>query len=283
MYRSNQNTARFIVITLFIFVSSLVANDTGEKSHFKVSPVMEMGFLSTISHTIQFGESGTQVDYRDEGGQDLLYAFTRFSIDFEFGKRHKMVMLYQPLQIESENVIEQDMIVDSVRFTAGTPMAFKYSFPFYRLSYLYDFMEEDHKELAVGISMQIRNANITFESLDGEQLTTNRDIGPVPILKFRHRLPLNEQFWWGSEIDGFYAPVSYLNGSDEEVVGAILDASIRVGMKIKEKGNTFINLRYLGGGAVGTSDDDLSRGSDGYVDNWLHFMTVSAGFSWHLL
>jgi hypothetical protein len=36
-----------------------------------------------------------------------------------------------------------------------------------------------------------------------------------------------------------------------------------------------VNLRYIGGGAVGQGDPTSS--SDGYQSNWLHFMTVSLG------
>jgi hypothetical protein len=43
----------------------------------------------------------------------------------------------------------------------------------------------------------------------------------------------------------------------------------------------FLNVRYLGGGAEGQSDNSTPPG-DGYVSNWLHFLTVSAGFSWGL-
>lgn len=46
-------------------------------------------------------------------------------------------------------------------------------------------------------------------------------------------------------------------------------------MKIQEPITAFLNLRYLGGGAVGTSDDEGP--GDGYVRNWLHFTTVSVG------
>ena len=38
----------------------------------------EGGFLSVISHTIRYGDNGTDFDYRDEGGQDLLFPCTRF-------------------------------------------------------------------------------------------------------------------------------------------------------------------------------------------------------------
>jgi hypothetical protein len=131
--------------------------------------------------------------------------------------------------------------------------------------------------LAIGGSLQIRNATISFESTDGSLYTDNRGIGPVPALKIRSTLKLNKCFYSEFEADGIYAPVSYLNGSDNEIVGAILDASLRLGAEVNALTNMFLNLRYLGGGATGTDTGDVWPG-DGYVKNWLNFLNVSAGF-----
>jgi hypothetical protein len=50
-----------------------------------------------------------------------------------------------------------------------------------------------------------------------------------------------------------------------------------MGSQINESGRLFLNLRYLGGGATGTDTGDVWPG-DGYVKNWLNFITVSTGF-----
>ena len=84
-----------------------------------------------------------------------------------------------------------------------------------------------------------------------------------------------------AEMDGFYAPIKYFNGGKSDVEGAILDASLRAGLELSEDVTGFFNVRYLGGGAQGTSKDDDGPG-DGYTRNWLHFMTASVGFSYHL-
>ncbi len=52
---------------------------------------------------------------------------------------------------------------------------------------------------------------------------------------------------------------------------------MRMGAQINESGRLFLNLRYLGGGATGTDTGDVWPG-DGYVKNWLNFLTVSTGF-----
>ena len=97
----------------------------------------------------------------------------------------------------------------------------------------------------------------------------------VPALKVRGTVNLTDRYFIGLEADGIYAPVSYLNGSDNEVVGAILDLSIRTGVKVKSN-VAFVSARYLGGGATGTSTKDIWPG-DGYVKNWLHFLIISTG------
>ena len=252
------------------------ARDSGKASP-QLRASAELGYLAVMDHKIQQSKAGTYFDYDDEGGQDVLFPVSRLSLDLTWG-RHTWIFLYQPLALESRTVLTRDVTVDEVTFTEGTPMRFFYGFPFYRISYLYDLNPREDLEVAIGLSLQIRNATIEFESLDGTQFTSNRNVGPVPILKFRLRHDKSNGFWWGAEADGFYAPISYLNGSDNEVVGAILDASLRCGFRLTKSSEIFLNLRYLGGGAVGTSEDDTGPG-DGYTKNWLHFLTTTAGFN----
>ncbi|MBD3317243.1 MAG: hypothetical protein GF344_15760 [Chitinivibrionales bacterium] len=236
----------------------------------------ELGFLGVIDHKIQFSKDGTYFDYDDQGGQDVLFPFARLSIDLSLSERHTVVFLYQPLLIQTEVLLDENIRVDGLTFKRATPLKTKYSFPFYRISYLYDFMEKTNREAAIGVSLQIRNATISFATLDGKKFRSQRDIGPVPALKIRTRFPLQQKWWWGTEIDGMWAPVKYINGSDTDVVGAILDAALRGGYVVSEPLEMFASLRYLGGGAEGTGNDEGA--GDGYAKNWLHFMTVSLGF-----
>jgi hypothetical protein len=238
----------------------------------------ELGFLDPLAHTVQFSSDGTEFDYVEDGGQDNLYQFARLSAEFDFRDTHKFIFLYQPLEIQTDVVLRDELRVDDLTFPEGTPVQLRYGFPFYRLGYLYDFFEGADRELAIGAALQLRNATIDFKSADGELFRSNRDVGPVPLLKLRTRLPLAGAFWWGFEATGFYAPVKYLNGGDSDVEGAILDTSLRVGRPVTDHIDAFFNLRYLAGGGEGTSKDDNDLG-DGYVSNWLHFATVSLGFT----
>ena len=76
-----------------------------------------------------------------------------------------------------------------------------------------------------------------------------------------------------------YAPVKYINGSDSDVVGAIIDFSLRYGIPLDQHKDLFFNIRWIGGGAQGTSSDDDGPG-DGYTENWLNFISFSLGLTW---
>lgn len=238
----------------------------------------EVGALLPAKHAIQFSKTGTRIDYVQDGGQDNLFPFLRFSADADLGSKHTLVFLYQPLNLVSKSTTERPLRVDSQVFTRGTGVLYRYGFDFYRLSWLRDVASSDKREIAFGAGVQLRNATINFESLDGTQFVSDRNIGPVPLLKARVRLPLGDGWWWGAEADGFYAPIAYINGSNTDVVGSILDLSARAGLAVRPGVDAFLNLRYLTGGAEGTGND-LRVGGDGYTWNYLHFVSLSLGFS----
>lgn len=248
---------------------------------FEVRLAPEMGFVGVLKHTIQFGKDarGTKFDYVAEGGQNILFPFRRMSAELHLKPRHTIVLLYQPIDIRTEAYLENTLIVDSTVFPAGTAMDLRYGFDFYRASYQYDFWPEPDRELAVGLSMQIRDASISFAPKDGSNARVYQDLGPVPVLRFRGRLPVTGSSWVGTEIDGFYAQGKFVTGStnvESSFRGAILDASLRYGLSLNESADAFINARYIGGGASGQQEDPDNRG-DGYTDNWLGTFALTVG------
>jgi len=243
----------------------------------QVRALAELGFLSPLSHTIQYGKDGSTFDYVGEGGQDNLFLFARISAELELNARHTFVFLYQPLEIRSEVHLRRQITVDEEVFAQGTPVDLRYFFDFYRLSYTYDLLGESARhELSVGGSMQIRNAAISFTSADGKQRRSFSNVGPVPLLRVRGRYTFDCDVWIAGEFDFIYAPVKYLNGGSSDVEGALVDLNLRAGLPVFRGSEVFINLRYLAGGAEGTSSDEATVG-DGFTANWLHFLTLSLG------
>jgi hypothetical protein len=268
-------------IWLFCFGSTvLLAQEEGllnlSAGDWKLSAGAETGFVWVQSHTIKFGKQADTLDYVAQGGQDTLFPFSRFSLDVAW-KKNVFVFLYQPLTFETRTLLREDLRIDDTTFVSNTPMRFLYRFPFYRLSWLYTAVRTPGIAGQFGLSLQVRNAEIVFESEDGTLLKRNHNIGPVPILKTRWKFRLNDSLWLGVEADGFYATSSIFNGADFPFTGAIWDASVRLGFAPRKGADFFLNLRVLGGGAEGTSrykDDELK---DGYTRNWLNTLSLTAG------
>ena len=236
----------------------------------------EAGFLGVIDHRVRFSGDDPTFRYHKDGGQDVLFPFARLSAELSWQDRHTIVFLYQPLELETRADLPPDFTVDGVDFE-GDSLVSLYRFPFYRLSYLYRFIDSERWRLDGGGSVQIRNATIEFAAqgvdADGNGprgFYRSAGVGPVPLLKLRARYNLPQHFYLETEIDGIYAPISYLNGSDNETVGALLDASLRAGFPVTDAIEAFINLRYLGGGASNTDPSD-------YTVNWLNTFSVSLG------
>lgn len=235
----------------------------------------ELGFLSVLHHTVQFSKDGTKIDYVKDAGQNVLFPFVRLGADLFLRERTVIMLVYQPLKLVTQEVAPRDLTIDEEVFTRGTPMTFTYGFPFWRAGISRDVLRSPRHDLWLGGGLQIRNATIEFASSNGEQLVTNRDVGPVPLLRAagRHTFP-SGRFLEG-EVDGFYAPIKYINGADADVEGAAVDASVRGGTPVADLGEVFLNVRYFGGGADGTGSDDGP--GDGYTSNWLHFLTLTLG------
>ena len=242
----------------------------------RVRAFAELGTVAVLFHRIQFSRDGTEFDYVREGGQNTLQPFARVSAEAEIFKHHSFVLLYQPLDLRSTAVLTRDVTIDGGVFAAGSSLDLRYGFDFYRFSYLYDFFADPDLEVAIGISLQIRNANIGFTATDGSLRRTNENIGPVPVLKARARYTFKNGVFLGLEVDGFWASGRIITGSTNDFEGAILDAAIRAGVQLTPWAELFLNWRTIGGGARGTEENSPGPG-DGYTNNWLWTSSLSLG------
>jgi hypothetical protein len=121
------------------------------------------------SHFIQLGQStAARVDYRaTTARRQPLLLRARLAVEIDVRRRHLITLLYQPLEIETRETLARDLRIDGATFRAGTPVSFRYGFPFFRAGWAYDVLAAADRELAFGAALQLRNATIEFESVDG--------------------------------------------------------------------------------------------------------------------
>jgi len=275
-------------LIVILFLATLVlpasAQINNPLHNYELRAIYETGAFRFQKHSIRFGPEGTTFDYVQNGGQKNLFPFQRGSFELHLKPRHTFLFLYQPLDVRTLTTLTEQLILDSDTFPAGTPMSLRYGFDFYRVSWLYDLCAAADQELGVGLSLQLRNAAISFTALDGTKQRVYNNLGPVPALKARIRMPLNSNLWWAAEIDGIYAQGTFVTGStnvESSFKGAIIDGSLRLGTHINRFLDGFVNLRYLGGGAEGTQKKPENPNSTGYTSNWLGAMSFSLGIMLH--
>lgn len=246
------------------------------EASWRVEPTAELGFVRPVQNDIQFGTDGYYFDYITEGGQDNLFPNARLTVDFRFKSREVFTFLYQPLNLVTAQEADRDFQFNELVFTEGTPLDFRYGFDYYRASYTHDVLAAEDSELGIGVSMQLRNATLDITSVDGAQRESERDIGLVPLMKIRGRFELKNETWVGFELDGAYAPIKYINGDSSDVIGALIDTSVRSGVRLKNGLDPFLSLRYVAGGAEGTTNKP-DPGEDGFIRNWVQFAVLSVG------
>ena len=272
-----------LILPLFAFNSfaqkSMINNDDWPVSFFLEA---ELGATGIQYHVLRIGPAGssTEFNFVTQGGQDILYPFQRYNAGLVIADQHKISFLYQPLELVTEVTFRGDVVVDGVTFPDGTPMEISYGFPFYRITYGFDFFPEDDIDLGVGAALQMRNASIVFKALDGTKMTVSQNLGPVPAVHLFGRYSFDGGLYLLTDITGLWASSAIINGATFSFEGSILDASLRAGWTLENNVDLFINLRFIGGTASGTSqyaDKNWTDSNSSTTANYLATTSISFG------
>ena len=93
----------------------------------------EVGLVKVLSHTITIGdtaEGNTTFNYVNTGGQEILFPISRLTAELGIGNRHAVILLYQPLLVETQVRLDKEETIDGVPFPADEGINVTYSFPF---------------------------------------------------------------------------------------------------------------------------------------------------------
>lgn len=272
---------RAAILLLLLSASNLFSETllNREEAFYSLSARADMGFVSVLKHTYQNGDSGTNFDYRNQGGQDILFPFTRYELGIRV-KRNFFYLLYQPLEVVTNVNFYEDVIIDDKTFAAGSPMKLTYSFPFWRATWIYNFSPADSWVLGAGLALQIRNASVRFKEIDGSSIAVSQNVGPVPALSFMAEKEFQNGIYLHWSATGSYAASALINGADFEFEGSLLDTALTGGLKMKNSTILFLSLRFLGGSATGNSEftgRTWSESRSSYTDNRLATLSITCG------
>jgi len=266
-----------LALSLGLFATApAVAQESAVQASFE----SELGAIKLLSHSYRVGASpaNTTFDFVNMGGQEILFPFSRLTGIVTFAGDHQLRFLYQPLEIRTEVDFPSTVTVDDKDFLGPTAMA--YSFPFYRATYLYRFLDNEGSWLAAGGAIQLRNASIRFASLDGATLAVSQNLGVVPALALAGRVALGPNWFAAFDATGIYASSALFNGANFTFEGSILDASARIGFGIGEGKEFFLNARFFGGTAAGISGYERgawSNSTSPETENRIASVTLTLG------
>ncbi len=269
-----------VALALAFGAQDLWAQDRPIQASFEA----ELGAIKLLNNTYRVGAAPANSDFNfvTQGGQEILYPFDRLQANFLVAGRHDIRFTYQPFDLTTQVDFPQTVTVDNKAFIGPTRLT--YGFPFYRTTYEYRFLSKGDSWLGGGLAIQLRNASIRFESLDGSQLAVSQNLGVVPALALSGRLGLGQGWFTAFDATGSYASSAFFNGADFQFTGSILDACARVGFAMGDRSELFLNARFFGGSAEGISGYARTAWSNSVSPesaNYLSTVTLTLGATVH--
>jgi hypothetical protein len=169
--------------------------------------------------------------------------FYRIKTGFEFLERHNVFILFAPLTLKGESILQKNITYQDKTYLTGSLVHSSYTFNSYRLSYAYKLFNTDTFKFALGFSAKIRDAEISLS--DSSQSSSRSNIGVVPLIHLDLQyFIVPGQFSLQLAGDGLAAP----QGRAEDFMAVLNyyfnpNFSMRIGYRLLEGGSD-------GGGSV---------------------------------
>jgi len=181
------------------------------------------------------GDSGTKFSLSDD-----LSADTEYTGRVEAGYIHKardyFGIVIAPLSVDSHGSVDRDISFNATTFPAGTHLDATFRFDSYRLTWRRKLVSRDDLDVWLGLSGNIRDAEISVEG--GGQRATKANTGFVPLINFLIDWRFAKPWSLRAAGDALVGP----QGRAEDVLLALLyDASASTTL--------FAGYRILEGGA----------------------------------
>ncbi|WP_340075773.1 hypothetical protein [Leptobacterium sp. I13] len=112
---------------------------------------LESGAVFTGSNNVRIpGDTGTLFSLKKNLDTSST-AFIRVSAGYTFRSRHTISLLYAPLTVKSNGLINTPIDFEGVTFSSNTTIAASYRFNSYRLTYRYDIIKNRYLNLVLDL------------------------------------------------------------------------------------------------------------------------------------
>lgn len=162
--------------------------------------------------------------------------FGRANLHYRITPRHELSLLYSPFTIKPKGTLDFPVTFMDETFASGKKIDAIYRFDSYRLQYLYRFKNQNIGIRALGLTMKLRDAEISLKN--SETKATKVNTGFVPLIGFEFGYDLSEEFALLFKGEALASPY----GRAEDVLLALT-------YQIDDRYTLFGGLRLLEGGS----------------------------------
>ena len=197
---------------------------------------VEGGVAATGYNDVRIpGSGGTFISFSNELSSNPIF-YSRVRVGFKFGSRSEVLALYAPLKFQYKGSVNRDVVFQGETYPAGMQLNATYKFNSYRATYRYYVLDKSNLEVAVGLTVKVRDANIGIRGNSGLE-SVKTDLGVVPLVNFWVHWHATERLGLLLDGDALAAP----QGRAEDVLAAITYKatdrfSVKAGYRILEGG-----------------------------------------------
>lgn len=195
----------------------------------------EFGLLQNTYNQVSIpGDDGTQFNLRKSFSDTSPYYRLDYKKFLENG--HGIRLLYAPLRLKGEYTYEKDILFNGSTFNRNNETKTLYQFNSYRLSYFYQWIKNEKWKVNVGVTANIRDAEIALKQ--GNTKESRTDLGLVPLLYFWSEYWVSDSSKFTLDFDGLAAPQ-----------GRAFDLAFMYGHRLSPSVIANLGYRMLEGGA----------------------------------
>lgn len=163
------------------------------------------------------------------------FATPRLELSGSLRDRQEWRILIAPLAVSDSGVATTPIDFQGQRFAAG-PIAARYQFDSWRVSWRYRWIDRDDLQVRVGFTAKIRDASIRLRQ--GAREAVKDNTGFVPLLHGSFARPLGTLWTLEGDIDALAGGPGYA-----------IDTGLRAVRRWNDEWSGLVSVRYLDGGA----------------------------------
>lgn len=152
---------------------------------------IESGVLSTGLNNIRNGANGTLFSLKNDF-KSPKSPFLRIRFGFLLNQKHHFSILYAPLKLTVNTILNTPIIFNDANFEANVPSEAVYQFNSYRFTYNRSIINTNTFNLGLGVSAKIRDAGASLRN--SNTFSKNFGIGFAPLINIITQWKISNKF-----------------------------------------------------------------------------------------